>query len=139
MTQAILDAPASDGSGNVGDLLKELRSIRDEREKLSERQTALGKREEELKGELIAFHNQHGVERVSDHGLTVWFNDRAMRARTDPEQWGAIFRWAVETGNTHIFHRRVTDSKVAGLVEEGVPLPEGLTLEIFCDVGVRRK
>jgi hypothetical protein len=50
-----------------------------------------------------------------------------------------LHKWAVDTGNTHIFHRRLTDAKVIDLCNSGTALPEGLTLESFVNMNIRRR
>lgn len=122
----------------VTGLLEELRGILDEREQLASRDQELSSRKSEIERALIEYHEASGLETVKGGGLSISFDPSATRAKYDPESWAAIVRWAVETGNEHLVQRRLTDSRVADLVANGIPLPDGLTLETYCKVSTRR-
>ena len=121
------------------ELLTALRSIIDQREQLAEQDSRLVKQKSQLEHQLLAFHELTGVDSVTGGGLSVSFDDAAMRAKYDPERWPAIVRWAIETGNDHIIQRRLTDAKVLDLIENGTALPEGLTVENYVKISTRRK
>lgn len=123
----------------VGDVLASLRAIIDAREKLSEIDSLLSARRGEIEADLMERHAKEGVDSYSGGGMSVSFNDEAVRVRYDPERWEAIVNWAFRTGNLGIVQRRITDAKIAALVAEGVSLPTGLTLETYCKLNVRRK
>jgi hypothetical protein len=123
----------------VNELLTELRDVIDQRERLSTQDSALSKRKSYLEHELLAVHESEGVDSVSGAGMTVSFDDAAMRVKYDPEKWAGICRWAIETGNDHIIQRRLTDAKVMDLIENGTALPEGLTVENYVKISTRRK
>jgi hypothetical protein len=124
---------------NITDVLAELRSVIDQREELSKQDRELSHRRTELERQLMGFHEQTGLENCAGAGLTVRFNPAAMRCRYEPERWNEILKWAVDTGNLHIIQRRTSDTKVIELVTNGVALPEGLTLETYTDISIRRK
>jgi uncharacterized protein YigA (DUF484 family) len=124
---------------NVTDVLAELRAVIDQREELAKQDRELAQRRSELERQLMQFHEHTGLENCAGAGLTVRFNPAAMRCRYEPDRWQSIVRWAVETGNDHIIQRRTSDAKVIELVQHGVALPEGLTLESYTDISIRRK
>lgn len=76
-------------------------------------------------------------DKMSHAGLTVYRKEKP-RATYQPEKWDAIAAWAMETGNMHIIQRRLTDSRVEDLVQNGVPLPDGLAIEYVPELGTRR-
>ena len=123
---------------NITELLTELRSIRDEREQLASRDKALSDRESYIKDRLMDYHVSTGLDSVSGGGLTISYKEK-LRAGYDPEKWTDIMRWAVNTGHEYLIQRRLTDSRVADLATSGVELPEGLRIETFTDISVRRK
>lgn len=124
---------------NVQAVLAELREVIDERERLAQEDRTLAKRRERLEGELLSFHESSGLDSLSGAGLSVHFDSAAMRCKYEPDRWTEIVRWAVESGNDFIIQRRLTDTKVLDLVENGVELPPGLTLESYTKLGIRRK
>lgn len=126
-------------AADIGTTLADLRRVKDQREELGLADAKLAKQEAALKAQLLAFHESTGLLKLADHGLTVSFNPGAMRTCYDPEKWSDIVKWAASTGHDYIVQRRLTDAKVIALVEEGVALPEGLTLESYIDISIRRK
>jgi hypothetical protein len=124
---------------DMSELLAGLRSVIDEREELARQDKILSERKSRIERELMQFHESTGLESCSGAGMSVTFNDDAMRAKYDPEQWPGIVKWAVESGHDYIIQRRLTDAKILDLVANGVALPEGLTLEPFVKMNIRRK
>jgi hypothetical protein len=123
---------------NITELLTELRAIIDERERLADQDRNLSRRKSAVEASLLSFHARTGLEKLSGAGLSVTFNPAATRCRYEPDRWEGIVRWAVATGNLHIIQRRTSDAKIIDLIAEGVALPEGLTIESFTDLSVRR-
>lgn len=70
-------------------------------------------------------------------GITVTVRQK-WRAKYAPEQWASIVAWAGETGNSHLIQRRLSDKPVMELLDAGVSLPEGLTVEAYKDIDFRR-
>jgi hypothetical protein len=122
----------------ITDTLAELRQVIDAREELARQDKELSARKQALEKQLMAFHDATGLETCAGAGLTCRFDPSAMRCRYEPERWESIVKWAVETGNVHVIQRRTSDAKVIELVENGTPLPEGLTLESYTNLSVRR-
>ena len=60
------------------------------------------------------------------------------RAQYDPEKWSDIVKWCADNGHDYLIQRRLTDSKVMDLVDNGVSLPDGLTVQPFTDLDFRR-
>lgn len=124
---------------NTTELLVELREIKDQKDALNGQLSALHEREEAINKQLLGVHEASGLESLSGGGLSVHFDPHAMRAKYEPEQWAGIVAWAVATGRDYIVQRRLSDGKILDLVKEGVELPEGLTLEGYTKISVRRK
>ncbi len=124
---------------NVGSVLQNLRALIDLREKVAELDTALSKRKTELEGKLLDIQKSSGLSSFADFGVSVTFDTGAFRAKYDPEKFNDVMKWAVETGNEFIIQRRLTDAKILGLIDEGVSLPEGLSVESYTKISVRRK
>lgn len=123
---------------SISTILEELRAVIDEREQLSMRDSELSKRKDELEKQLLDYHGESGLQSVKGGGLTISFDDSAVRAKYDPDKWNNIIRWAVETGNEHVIQRRLTDKKCESLLKEGVAFPDGLTLENYTKISTRR-
>jgi hypothetical protein len=141
MTQATASptsAPAAGPTPAIDNLLIELRRVWDEEDGLNDRLNALGKRKAAIKALLLDYHTSSGLASFANELIGASFK-ADLRARVDPEKWADLHKWAVDTGNTHIFHRRLTDTKVKELLNEGVALPEGLTLESYTAINLWRK
>lgn len=121
------------------EILAELKDVIDQREELARQDRELSGRRQRLEKELVDYHERTGLEQIAGAGLTVRFDPAATRCRYDPDRWQEIVRWAVQTDNLHVIQRRLTDGKIIELVENGTPLPEGLTLESYVGLSVRRK
>lgn len=121
----------------ISEKLAELRAVVDERERIAAEEKRLGERKRQLEKELADFAKTTGVDKFSGAGMSVAFAEK-MRARYEPNKWHDIASWAVSTGNDHIIQRRLTDAKVLELVDSGVALPDGLTLEAYTDISLRR-
>jgi uncharacterized protein YlxW (UPF0749 family) len=124
---------------NVTETLRMLRQVIDEREQLAAQDKVLSERKSALEAELLNFHASTGLNSCAGAGLSVTFDDGAVRAKYDPSKWADIVKWAVSTGNDHIIQRRLTDAKVIDLIENGTALPEGLTVESYTKLSTRRK
>lgn len=124
---------------NATGILTELRDILDQREELARQDKELSGRKAEIERQLIDYHDRSGLEQIAGGGLTVRFDPAATRCRYEPERWPDIVRWAVATDNVHIIQRRMTDAKILELVTNGTALPEGLTVESYTALSVRRK
>jgi len=123
---------------DVTDLLAELRAVIDRREVLAGQDKSLAERKSQLEHQLLAFHEETGLEKLSGAGMSIGFDTSAMRTKYDPEKWREVLKWALDTGNDYIIQRKLTDSRVIELVKQGVALPTGLSLEPFVKMSVRR-
>lgn len=123
----------------INDVLANFRLCRDLADKVSNLDKMLSQRRDQLEGRLLAYHKDTGLQSLSGAGLTVSFDPAAFRAKYDPAKWSDVVKWAVETGNDFIVQRRLSDAKVVELFDGGVALPDGLSLENYVKVSIRRK
>jgi hypothetical protein len=130
---------AEQDQGEVGAVLAKLKTVRDLRSRLSDADALLGTVNQGLEKKLLDYHESSGLESLSGGGLSVSFDDSAMRAKYEPDKWPQLLAWAAQTGNEHIIQRRLTDSRVLDLVKSGVALPEGLGLESYVKISIRKK
>jgi hypothetical protein len=72
------------------------------------------------------------IDGISAKRVTKW------RAKYVPDQWSAIVSWAVANGYDYLVQRRLNDTKVLELVDGGIQLPEGLSMETYTDLSFRR-
>jgi hypothetical protein len=78
-----------------------------------------------------------GLESIAQDGVSLTIRKK-FRAKYDPEMWESLINWASQNGMTYLIQRRLNDSKVLELVDNGVPLPEGLSIEGYDDLAFRR-
>lgn len=121
----------------IGEMIKGLRDVVDARDSLSNQDSELARQEAELKYQLQCKAQEQGVPgfKSPDGSFTV---AEDLRAKYCPEAWDSIVKWAVESGNSHIIQRRMTDARVKALMLEGTVLPDGLTLEPYIKTSFRR-
>lgn len=127
----------SDNGNGPSALLSRYREIIEARDALSAQEKALS---EELAGictQLIRFSEDSGLTSFADGNLSISVQEK-MRAKYDPEKWRDIVKWDLEN-DIGAVQRRLTDAKIEALIEEGIPFPEGLTLEPVKRVSHRRK
>lgn len=70
-------------------------------------------------------------------GLSITVRHK-FRARYEPEKWNDIFAALAASGHSHLVKRQLVDSRVMDLVDSGVPLPDGLSVEPYTDLSIRR-
>lgn len=119
------------------DLLARYREIIEARDALSVQDKQLSDELSEISIKLIKFSEDTGLTSFADGNLSISVQTK-MRAKYDPAKWEEIVRWDLETG-TGAVQRRLTDAKIEALLIEGVPFPEGLSLEPVTRVLHRRK
>jgi hypothetical protein len=114
-----------------------LRALRDRKDELNAELKSIGEQEDACERTLLDWHKATNLQSVKGGGLTVSFK-ADFHAKYSPELWPEIVKWAVETGNDHIIQRRLGDAKVIELVDNGIALPDGLTLEQYVKLNIRR-
>lgn len=60
------------------------------------------------------------------------------RAKYEPSKWQDLLKWAGESGHVAVVQRRLGDKAVMELVDNGIPLPDGLSVESYEDLEFRR-
>lgn len=123
---------------NIGQILDQYKAVIDEREALATRDSELAKLKAALERQMLDHSEQSGVTQFANDFISVSVSD-ANRATYAPEQWDGIVKWAAETGNLNLIHRRLSDAKVVALIEEGIALPDGLGIEPYKKLSYRRK
>ena len=122
----------------AGALLDELRQVMDATDELNKQLKPLNERKGEIHGALIRIAQEQGTDRFGNEKLSVTITEKST-ARVDPEYWDALYQWAVATKNTQILYRQASATKLQELALDGVPLPDGVTLESIMAVNARRK
>jgi len=122
---------------SIGDLLAAFRAAHDHKDEcdmaLKRAREACDLLELKIK---IAMDAQ-GTEKTSAHGVTASIVTK-WRAKYAPEKWSDLVKWAVANGYDYLIQRRLTDTKVMELVDRGVELPDGLSVESYKDINFRR-
>lgn len=121
---------------DIGTTLERLRTAIDEREVLRARDRELSDEIGQIERQLDDYSKAHGLDNFKGGGMSVSFKE-AFRAKYEPEKWDGVLKWAVETGNTFIVQRRLTDAKVEELAMT-CGLPDGLGIESYRKIYTRR-
>jgi hypothetical protein len=121
------------------ELLKELRRLSDRMDELNAENKTLSEQWDVIEGKLIAFHRASGLKSISGGGMSISFDPEAMRTKYDPSKFAEVFKWAADNHYEYIIQRRFTDAKILELIDSGVALPDGLSMEAYTKVSARRK
>ena len=126
---------------SVSELLASRKALINLKDKAADELSKIGGQIEDVDRALMGAMKDLGMTKdgakVSEHGLTATMRTK-WRAKYEPDQWPAIFKWAAESGRDYLIHRRLSDAKVMELVDEGVSLPDGLTTEAYPSLDFRR-
>lgn len=123
---------------SIGNVLKELRHVKDQKDAVNAELKGLNERESELEAKLIEYHKVTEVSNVGDENLSVTFGE-SLRFSYDPEKWDEIVHSLDRNGKLYCVQRRLNDAKLRELIENGEELPEGLRTESYVKVSIRRK
>ena len=123
---------------NIDAALVRLRSIVDQCDDLNGQLATLKTERDAIERGLIGFSEQSGLTAFATEGMGITIREK-LRAKYDPEKWDELMKWAAANDKTYLIQRRLSDTKVVELVENGEPLPDGLSLEPFSTVSYRRK
>lgn len=121
----------------IGDMMARYAELRDRRDDLDAEHASVSSEMNDIENAVSRRMKDDGVEKTAAAGFSLSLRQK-WRAKYEPDKWAGIVKWAVETGNDHIVQRRLTDAKVMELIDNGVALPDGLGVEAFTGLDVRR-
>ena len=113
------------------------RQIRDEIDEVEGRLKVLKQELHTQEAKILEHLSSNGIDSIKAAGVTFTVKEK-FRATYDPELWPTIMDWATGCGFQHIIQRRLSDAKVLELIDAGVALPEGLTVQSYKDLAFRR-
>lgn len=125
----------------LADLLAEYKCILDRKDELTTQMSGIHAAASDLEHRIMQAMEANGQDndgdKVTANNITVTVKQK-WRAKYLPERWADVVKWAVDNGYDHIVQRRLSDGKVMELVDNGVTLPDGLTVEPYKDIDFRR-
>jgi len=124
---------------DIDTTLEEWCEVRGAIDDLNARLKVLSKDRIHLEKRILEYSEETELTKFGNDAVTVSVNNDALRAKYNPETWPEIIKWAVETSNDHIIQRRLTDAKVVELFNAGTEFPDGLSLEQYAKLSIRRK
>lgn len=122
---------------SLGELVKELREIKDRKDGINAELSGLNKREDEIEYAIMDTLTAAGLAKATTDDGTV-SKQTKWRAKYAPEKWADIFKWAAAKDRTDLIQRRTSDAKIMELVDAGEALPDGLTVESYEQIAFRR-
>lgn len=90
-----------------------------------------------LESQILEMLEALDIESVAADGLNVKRVEK-WRAKYDPARWSEIVSWAVSNGFDYLVQRRLNDAKIMELIDQGIRLPDGLSVECYSDLSFRR-
>lgn len=126
---------------SMNEALAMLRKAHDEHEKAVEevkaKAQALRTAEIAVRQQMDRIGKDKDGDRADGAGLSVFIRQRWC-PKWDPEKWPEIVKGFVDLGRTDIIQKGVSIAPLMGLVDDGIPLPGGLSVEAFKRLEVRR-
>lgn len=126
---------------NLDELLQALRNEKDWQDELNGNLAKSKAKADMIEAEIVAKMKEAGLDndgaKVSANGMTVTLRHK-FRAAYDPAKWSQVVKWAVDTGHEYIIQRRLSDKPVLELMDNGTPLPDGLSVTSYEDLDFRR-
>jgi hypothetical protein len=121
----------------IGELLAAFRKAQDYKDECDEALKSARQACDVLELKIKIAMEHAGTEKTSAHGVTASIVTK-WRAKYAPDKWSDLVKWAAGNGYDYLIQRRLTDSKVMELVDQGVELPDGLSVESYKDINFRR-
>jgi hypothetical protein len=124
-------------TATIGELVADYAALTAEIDEAELAIAVLVRKKNDLKSAIRHMMTEQGLDRTSSSGLTLSVVTK-LKARCEPDKWPSVVRWAVENGYDHIVQRRLTDAKVLELVDNGIALPDGLGVETYPDLSIKK-
>lgn len=118
-------------------LLQQFREKRDALDVAEQNAKAARAEVHALEAQILERLEALDVESVAAEGLNVKRVEK-WRAKYDPARWSEIVSWAVDNGFDYLVQRRLNDAKIMELIDQGIRLPDGLSVECYSDLSFRR-
>lgn len=121
------------------DKLKEVRTLREEKKALREREKELNLQLERMAGELVEYFDMHDIPRQSLDGSLFYVNRTPCYSISDEEQF---FRWMNDTGDIELcksFNAKKFGAYYKEKKANNEELPPGVSVYIKQDVRVRKE
>lgn len=122
---------------SLGELLELKATLHDKKDELNAELSGVNKRLDEVDADIVHAMRDSGQTRAANERVSVTMGQK-WRAGYDPDKWPAIMEALISSGYGHVVQRRLTDAKVIEMFENGIPLPDGLTLEPFPELSHKR-
>lgn len=122
----------------IADMLADLRAVKDRKDELNAALKEENQKESEFEGEILAALEASGVDKASLKGAGTAARVVKWRAAYEPEQWDALVKWCAENNRTDLVQRRLADSRLLEMMDQGKELPAGVTMKPYPEVSFRR-
>lgn len=132
-----IDTAGAEAAENIGDLMRELAEARIRKEETAEAAKAASadyERAEAAVGRALA---ASGLEKMTAAGLTVCVLSKP-RVRYEPDRFDDIQARLIADGRGYVFARQFVASRLDEAVRTGYALPDGLSIEMYPDLSVRK-
>lgn len=123
---------------SLSELVRAKRALQDDRDTLNAQLKLLGEQLDEVNAAILAKLKESGTESMTVDGTTVFLQAKS-RAVYEPEMWDSLVKWFGDNGYAAAVQRRLNVKVVEEIIESGKEVPKGLSVEMYDDVGYRRK
>lgn len=125
------------GKIDVSEAITQLRDLKVEKKDAADKEKALGV-QIKLREDVILKHMEdNDLTKISHECGTASLKIKVF-AQADTEHWEDIYKWCVESGNSHLLYKKLSDKQFEILIEEGVEVPY-VTPHTKTTIGFRKK
>lgn len=120
----------------IGELCDAYREVLSELDEHRAAEKQLNSRKSELQFEVLRRCDSESIDKLSGSGITLSVREKpVVKINGD---WDEIVKALTESGHSYLIQRRVSAGKLQEEMDNGLRLPEGVSIEIIREIGHRR-
>lgn len=121
MSTAILEKPTrTKRAKNIGDLVDELVSLRDDKRALEAQISALKEKSDAVEAQVMEQLAANGIDSARGKTATISISSSTV---ADVQDWDALYAFIKKGNHFHLLQRRVTDLSYREFLEQGKKVP----------------
>ena len=120
----------------IGELCDAYREVLTELDEHRATEKQLNSRKAELQAEVMRRCDSESIDKLSGNGITLSIREKPVVKISG--DWDEIVKALTESGHSYLIQRRVSAGKLQEEMDNGLRLPEGVSIETIREVGHRR-
>ena len=121
---------------NIGELCDAYREVLTELDEHRAKEKQLNSRKSALQAEVMQRCDAESIDKLSGSGITLSVREKpVVKIAGD---WNEIVKALTDSGHSYLIQRRVSAGKLQEEMDNGLRLPEGVSIEMIREVSHRR-